>query len=569
MPYVVKRPGSSSWYYREAVPADVKAILAARHGRVPPDAMLSLRTTDRREAERLVIKVRARQHEVWDELRSTSATVPNIPSQSEMVEAVTSHVHQGFLRVQRAKLHQEVAAAGGDMVRVASQRRAKRAQAELLPSADDVAAMERLAAAVSREQGWGLSPGDGMQGERWQSLILLVTRAVQVARSDLADLIEGKDAPVEHAAVVERLGGRRVRDAAPPGESIAELLKIYERERLREGIRPDTVATERKILGHFSKFVGEDVAVTSIERAQIREFKRALADVPHRWTTRDELAGMRLADAARAWTQLGGPTRSARTVNREVSAVSAFFMWLEDNAYVEESVAKGFRSRIDKLKHSYPPFTDDQLRVLFNSPLFTSAHETKEHLAGLDEIRDWRYWLPLCALYTGARAGEIAQLETADVCRVEDIWVFDFNDRGDGTKKLKTASSRRIVPVHPALVSLGFLNLVRGARPEGHRLFGDLEPGPRGDWSYHPSKFWARYLRRIGMKQRGLNLHSFRHTFADECRRAGVDEGVLKALLGHSDHSQTGRYGKLALGNLRQRKEAIDLISFGGLHSSL
>lgn len=569
MAYVVKRPGSSSWYYREAVPADVKAILCARHGKVPPDAMKSLRTTDRRAAERLAITVRARQHEVWDELRSTSAVVPNIPSHSEMVEAVTSHVHQGFLRVQREKLHQEVAAAGGDMARVASQRRSKRAQAELLPSADDLAAMEQLAAAVAREKGWGLSLGDGMQGERWSSLILLVTRAVQIARSDLADLIEGKDARVEHAIVVERLGGRRVGDLAPPGEGIAALLKIYERERLREGIRPDTVATERKILDHFSRFVGEGVAVTSIERAHIREFKRALSDVPHRWTTRDELAGMRLEDAARAWTKIGGPTRSARTVNREVSAVSAFFVWLKNNAYVEENVAHGFRSRIDKVKHRYPPYTDDQLRMLFNSPLFTGAHELREHQPGAVDIRDWRYWLPLCALYTGARAGEIAQLESTDVCQVEDVWVFDFNDRGDVAKKLKTASSRRVVPVHPALVSLGFLDFVRGKiRSRERRLFEDLEPGPRGDWSYHPSRFWSRYLSRIDMKQPGLNLHSFRHTFADACRRAGVEEGVLKALLGHSDHSQTGHYGTLALGNLRQRQDAVASVGFGGLHSS-
>ncbi len=70
------------------------------------------------------------------------------------------------------------------------------------------------------------------------------------------------------------------------------------------------------------------------------------------------------------------------------------------------------------------------------------------------------------------------------------------------------------------------------------------------------------------MKRPGLGLHSFRHTFADECRRAGVDEGVLKALLGHADHSQTGHYGTLALGNLRQRQQAINMISFGGLHES-
>lgn len=571
MPYVVKRPGSNSWYYREAVPADVGAILTARNGRKPPDAMQSLRTADWREANRRVIAVRARQHEKWDEVRSSSSSVPNIPSSSAMIEAVTSHVHQGFLRVQREKLREELAAAGSNLTDLAIQRRNKRAQVALLPSPDDMREMEQLAAAVSRNQSWSVAPGNGVQGERWNELVALVTKAVQLARSDLADLMDGKDANTEQDAVFERLGGKRASEvSAAPGESIKSLFDLYERDQLRDGKRADTLATERKIIDHFGRFVGDAIAVTAISRAQIRDFKRSLSEVPHRWTTRDELAGLQLADAARTWAAMGGETRSARTVNREVSAVSAFLAWLKDNAYIEENVAIGFRSRIDKSKHKYPPYTDAQLKNLFSSPLFVGCHAKKEHQPGNEKIRDWRYWLPLCALYSGARAGEVAQLEVADVRQIEDIWVFDFNDDGKGTgKKLKNSSSRRIVPIHSALIALGLVKYAQRLSCSGERrVFPNLQPGPRGDWSYRPSRFWARYLDRIGMKRPGLGLHSFRHTFADECRRAGVEEGVLKALLGHADHSQTGHYGTLALGNLRQRQEAIKNVSYGNLHAS-
>ena len=158
MPYVVKRPGSASWYYREAVPADVKNILAARQGKNPPDAMQSLRTPDQREAERRVVAVRARQHEVWEEIRSSSSLVPNIPPPTEMIDAVTSHVHQGFIRVQRNILRDEIAASGGNMAEIAAQRRNKRAQVEFLPSPDDEHDMERLAAAVARKEGWSIAP---------------------------------------------------------------------------------------------------------------------------------------------------------------------------------------------------------------------------------------------------------------------------------------------------------------------------------------------------------------------------------------------------------------------------
>ncbi|MEB3415137.1 site-specific integrase [Alteriqipengyuania sp. WL0013] len=565
----MKRPGSSSWQYREAVPADVEAILVARTGKRPSDAMKSLRTTDKREAERRVVAVRARQHEVWDEIRSSSARVPNIPTPNAMIEAVTAHVHKGFLRVQREKLRAELAEEGVDLSLLAAKKRRKRAEVALMPSPNDIGEMEHLAAAVARKEGWSVAPGNGVQGERWNELVALVTKTVQLARSDLADLMDGKDANTDHRAVVERLGGcRPSTTVAPPDEDIMSLFDQYERERLREGKRADTLTSERKTIKHFARFVGEQITVSAISRSHIRDFKRALSEVPHRWTARDELKGMALADAARTWAATGGETRSARTVNREVSEVSAFIAWLKKNDYVEENVATGFRTRIDKAKRKYPPYSDIQLKELFSSPLFVGCHAKKEHQSGDEKIRDWRFWLPLCALYSGARAGEIVQLETNDIRQIEDVWVFDFNDEGASIdKKLKTASSRRIVPIHPALIELGFLDYVRlQVRTGSQRVFSDLLPGPRGDWSYRPSKFWARYLERIDMKRPGLNLHSFRHSFADECRRAGVEEGVLKALLGHADHSQTGHYGTLALGNLRQRHEAIKMVSYGHLH---
>lgn len=570
MTYVVQRPGSTSWYYREAVPSDVEAILTARNGKKPSDAMKSLRTTDRREADRRVVVIRARQHEEWDEIRSSSASVPSIPSPSEMIRAATAHVHQGFLRVQREKLSDDLLSEGGDFAKIAADKRRKRAQVALMPSPDDIREMELLASAVSRQQRWSIAPGEGVQGERWNDLVALVTKAVQLARSDLADLMDGKDADTDYGNVIERLGGKLTTEAiAAPDEDVMSLFVIYERERLREGKRPDTLVSERKTIEHFAKFVGEAIAVKAIARSHIRDFKRALSEVPHRWTTRVELAGMQLADAARTWTEIGGQTRSARTVNREMSEVSAFFAWLANNAYVEENLATGFRTRIDKSKHKYPPYSDQQLKALFSSPLFVGSHGEKEHLPGDAEIRDWRYWLPLCALYSGARAGEIAQLDVADVRQIEGVWVFDFNDEGVATKKkLKTSSSRRIVPIHAALIALGFVEYTeQQARAKKQRVFDDLQPGPTGVWSYLPSKFWARYLHRIGMKRPGLGLHSFRHTFTDECRRTGVDEGVLKALLGHADHSQTGQYGTLATGNLRQRQKAIASISYCDLHA--
>ncbi|WP_298337468.1 site-specific integrase [uncultured Erythrobacter sp.] len=276
---------------------------------------------------------------------------------------------------------------------------------------------------------------------------------------------------------------------------------------------------------------------------------------------------MSLADAAKAWREKGGKTRSLTTINKEISAVSAFFAWLKRNVYVEENVALGFRSKVDKSKGKYPPYRDVELVKVFNSSLFAGSGAEKAYTNGRANTRDWRYWLPLCLLYSGARTGEIIQLDCSDVRQEHGVWIFDLVESSENEdKRLKNKASRRIVPIHPTLIKCGFLKHVEMMTEAKHtRVFPDVETGPRGDWSYKPSKFWANYLKRLGMKRKGLCLHSFRHTFTDECRRRGVDEGLTSALLGHANHSQTGHYGSIPVGPLMQRKEAIARLSFGDL----
>ncbi|MGO7388739.1 integrase, partial [Rhizobium ruizarguesonis] len=61
-------------------------------------------------------------------------------------------------------------------------------------------------------------------------------------------------------------------------------------------------------------------------------------------------------------------------------------------------------------------------------------------------------------LYSGARPAEIAQLGVDDVREDWGHWIMHITTEGDGDKSVKTAGSMRVVPVHPELVKLGFLD---------------------------------------------------------------------------------------------------------------
>jgi integrase len=109
------------------------------------------------------------------------------------------------------------------------------------------------------------------------------------------------------------------------------------------------------------------------------------------------------------------------------------------------------------------PFEPDELRTLFASPVFT-AGERPEARQG-----DVAFWLPVLALFTGARREELASLRVADISKDEPTghWTLAIRAEKKANKSLKTKGSARTIPVHPTLVHLGFLDLVEAARKRG------------------------------------------------------------------------------------------------------
>jgi integrase len=146
--------------------------------------------------------------------------------------------------------------------------------------------------------------------------------------------------------------------------------------------------------------------------------------------------------------------------------------------------------------------------------------------------------LPLLALFSGARRGELAGLTVADVKKEEHTrgWVLSFNPDKERGKKLKTKQSERMVPLHPELKRLEFLEFVDEAKRGGGAdawLFAAISPRSK-DGAKAWSKWFGRYLRSIGITDTRKVFHSFRHNFIDALRSAGVSEELNTALVGHS-----------------------------------
>lgn len=191
-------------------------------------------------------------------------------------------------------------------------------------------------------------------------------------------------------------------------------------------------------------------------------------------------------------------------------------------------------------KRPYKPrvgFTMDDLDTIFRSPIFTQGY------LPLGGGRIACFWLPLLALFTGARLEELAQLRVSDIKFAKGLGHYlVISDLGNPSAQLKNEHSRRNIPLHPVLIACGFLRHMQ--EQQSGYLFQDLKLNPRGKRSGYFSNWFSGYLRKkIGITDTRKVFHSFRHTFKDLCRTVGIEEAVHDALTGHTSAAVSRQYG--------------------------
>jgi integrase len=308
--------------------------------------------------------------------------------------------------------------------------------------------------------------------------------------------------------------------------------------------RPENTLREfQYAVDRFTELHG-DMSVAKITRKHVREFREALQAMPVRRS--GDLRNATLP-ALRDWANAHPEAKrvSPATVNKVLGGVQAIAVWARDNGIIPDDLpwADPFSNmRLEEDAPNREPWQLEELKVLFSSPVFRQAARPE---GGRGEAA---YWLPLLGLFTGARLGELAPLTVADVTTDEPTGISTIRVTEDleQGRRLKNAGSRRVVPIHPELIRMGFLQFVERLRQSSGseaRVFPLLTPGPKGGLGEGWSKWFGRYIRGLGITNRASVFHSFRHGFKDALRTAGVSEDVNDALTGHSGGGVGRAYG--------------------------
>jgi integrase len=352
-----------------------------------------------------------------------------------------------------------------------------------------------------------------------------------------------------HEMLLERQSGKIVPAPQPRGDKGPRLSEAFAGWKAGGKVKGSKQPSSRTLLEaehavrRFVEWHG-DLRLGDIDKGRARDFRDALMKVrtrPPRKLIKLPLRDLLKLDLSDL------PTAHANTINKSLNILSAIVAHAVREGKMDRMPSyanpfKGIKLSVDDREaEGRDIFEAADLKAIFRTPVYANGSRP---MGGGGEAA---FWLPLIALFTGARQSELAQLRIEDLRQdIETgLWFFDIGT--EGGRSIKTASSRRKVPVHPHLVSVGLLRYRQALIDQsggGGDLWPDIKSDAHGRRAGSWSKWFNRYLRvNAKVLDASKVFHSFRHTFKRMCRDVGLAEEVHDALTGHSGGGVGRSYG--------------------------
>ena len=280
--------------------------------------------------------------------------------------------------------------------------------------------------------------------------------------------------------------------------------------------------------------------------------KKPASGTIRRWQTVVDAAHARWPDLRKAteadatvWlNSLVTAGRSAATVNQAWrTSLKTLCQWAMEQKHISHNPFAKVKVTVpEKIEtRETKAFEDAEAATILRAALAVQVRTP------LDAAKRWLPWL--CA-YSGARAGEVAQLRGQDIMERDSVWAMRFTPEAGTIKNRKP----RTVPLHSHLIEQGFLDFVksRGRGP----LFLDAPNVVKGNRLAHPPS--ADVVTKLGEWVRSLGIndpelspnHAWRHSFKLNAERAGIPDRISDTITGHTLKSVARKYGQPTLADL-------------------
>ncbi|QSI78464.1 site-specific integrase [Niveibacterium microcysteis] len=288
-----------------------------------------------------------------------------------------------------------------------------------------------------------------------------------------------------------------------------------------------------------------DSPVDAIKQRHIEDYFELILRLPPHWTHRKRQLGKSVVElAAMEWEQTMAPATFEGTY---VAAIQQFLRYARrtygDQGFPQHLTTDGIKylGERDEGERKQRAMTPGELKRLFEGP---EAVEFAKDAACAS-----RYWLPLVGLYTGARVNELCQINPQHDILIDEAsgaWCLNITEETDAaegvTKSVKNEPSARTIPVHSALVELGFIDYVEKLKASGAELLFPEWPPLRGKASGNAEKWFRRHLQKLGLRDETpkaclTGFHTFRHTFITQAE--AINEPRYDVITGHAREGES------------------------------
>jgi hypothetical protein len=230
----------------------------------------------------------------------------------------------------------------------------------------------------------------------------------------------------------------------------------------------------------------------------------------------------RMHDKVKPWSEARAKNFGIRTLHEFFALARAQNFMTIANPAGELKVFPSLSKEDEKSrKNPRYPFSAAQLNMFLTSAWYDPTN-IRQFTGKMQKDTGARYWVPLIGICHGNRVGEGMQFVVSDFSFIDELFVMSFRTELDKSledtkntledrkltsqdltneelkklRHLKNISTRRVVPVHPNLIKLGFVNFVAQRRLEAGAnglLFPSSQPTKH---RLQRAKTWTR-LRAI------------------------------------------------------------------------
>lgn len=334
------------------------------------------------------------------------------------------------------------------------------------------------------------------------------------------------------------------------GKSIAEVIQLFIKKKVSSGDWKDenTLQHEQSRIDFMFLTTDSSKPFNHLTRADARGMRDLVLEIPDR----------RFKD--------GDKVIVAHTAKKYFVLFQAICRFAYAEEYHHMNIADGIEFKVSGKTHAKRQgFTQDDITKLLSGYPYTQMP-----LKRIRELYAYHFWVILIALHSGARLNEICQLRICDIIHTQNFWCFNFQEQGEG-QSVKTEQSIRKVPIHNALLNLGFIDFVKSRKaesPDSDLLFIGLNYDKKNkfgkkvsDW-FNGNDKMASYLTQCNLTDPDDKvLHSTRHTVIQCLVDQDVEEVRIASVVGHEHGSTTSRYGRGR--GISQLASTVNMIDLG------